>query len=95
MRSRYSAYVVGDGPYLERTWHPTTRPASVTTDRSTTWTGLEVLRVEQGGPGDLRGVVEFRAHLVDDGVAGVLHEVSRVVRTDDGWQYVRGRVGGS
>ena len=26
MRSRYSAFAVGDMPYLLRTWHPTTRP---------------------------------------------------------------------
>lgn len=26
MRSRYSAYVLGDEPYLLATWHPDTRP---------------------------------------------------------------------
>ncbi|WP_275423743.1 YchJ family protein, partial [Virgisporangium ochraceum] len=28
MRSRYSAFALGDADYLLRTWHPTTRPRS-------------------------------------------------------------------
>lgn len=97
MRSRYTAYVRGDGAHLLRTWHPTTRPARVEIDPGLVWTGLEVLRTEAGGVDDLRGVVEFRAAHADlvrgtEGpTIGVLHEVSRFVRSDDGWQYVRGR----
>lgn len=94
MRSRYTAYVLGDGGHLLRTWHPTTRPARVDHDPGLVWTELEVLRTEAGGPGDSFGVVEFRAAYtgtVRDDRPGVLHEVSRFVRTDEGWQYVRGR----
>ena len=29
MRSRYSAFVVGDAAYLLATWHPSTRPAEL------------------------------------------------------------------
>lgn len=98
MRSRYTAYVRGDGSHLLRTWHPTTRPPRVEIDPGLAWTGLEVLRTEAGSPGDAFGVVEFRAAHVSVGTGqepevGVLHEVSRFVRGDDGWQYVRGRPG--
>lgn len=91
MRSRYTAYVRGDGGHLLRTWHPTTRPARIDHDPGLEWLGLEVLRTEAGDVGDAFGVVEFRAAYVDD-EPGVLHEVSRFARTDEGWQYVRGRM---
>lgn len=94
MRSRYSAFVVG-GPdcitYLLATWHPATRPESLELDPALRWTGLEVLAAEAGGPTDRRGVVEFRAAYLRDGVPGALHETSRFRRDNDGWQYVRGR----
>lgn len=91
MRSRYTAFVRGDGGHLLRTWHPTTRPSRVDHDPGLEWVGLEVLRTEAGGPADAFGVVEFRAAYVAE-QPGVLHEVSRFVRTDEGWQYVRGRM---
>jgi SEC-C motif-containing protein len=55
MRSRYSAFAVGDADYLWRTWHPRTRPDSVTVDQGIEWTGLEI--VDSGD-----NEVEFRAH---------------------------------
>lgn len=91
MRSRYSAFAVGDGPYLLATWHPATRPDALDLDDGVRWTGLEILATEAGGPDDLRGTVEFCAHHVHDGVAGTLHEISRFRRDGGRWSYVRGR----
>jgi SEC-C motif-containing protein len=85
MRSRYSAFVMGEVDHLFRTWHPRTRPDDVSVDLRVTWTGLEVLR--SGEDGD-HGVVEFRAH--HDG--GVMHEVSRFERRAGRWFYVDGDV---
>src|SRR4051794_32684662 len=62
MRSRYSAFVLGDVPYLERSWHPSTRPRRVTVDPAQRWTGLDVVASEDGGPVDEAGIVEFVAH---------------------------------
>lgn len=94
MRSRYSAFVVG-GPgevrHLLATWHPATRPESIDLDDGLRWTGLEVLATEAGGPEDRRGMVEFRASYLREGVPGALHETSRFRRDNEGWQYVRGR----
>jgi SEC-C motif-containing protein len=88
MRSRYSAFAVGDEAYLLRTWHPSTRPAHVGLDRSRVWTGLEVLAAEGGVLTARTGTVEFRAHHRDGDDVGVQHEVSRFVREDAGWLYV-------
>lgn len=79
MRSRYTAYVVGDGAYLWRTWHPRTRPAAVDTADGPEWTGLRILEAT----GD---VVEFEAAHV----GGVLHERSRFARRGGRWMYLDG-----
>jgi SEC-C motif-containing protein len=97
MRSRYSAYVVGDADHLFRSWHPRTRPAEVAASPGLVWRGLEVLATEAGGAGDQEGVVEFRATYEAEGRTGVLHEVSRFERRAGRWMYVEGdvRVSGS
>ncbi|MEU9023603.1 YchJ family protein [Actinomadura sp. NPDC048394] len=92
MRSRFSAFAVQDEAYLLESWHPATRPERVEADPGTRWTRLEIVRTEDGGPGDGKGIVEFRAHYTSGGRDGVLHEVSRFVRHDGAWVYVRGKV---
>lgn len=87
MRSRYSAFAVGDVAYLRASWHPTTRPARLDLDPSLRWLGLEVL-FAQGGMFDTDGVVEFRAR--HD--RGVLHERSRFVHESGCWLYLDGVV---
>lgn len=84
MRSRYSAFVVGDAGYLLRTWHPATRPTSLELDPDRAWTGLEIVATEGGVLTAPSGIVEFRAHHR----AGVQHERSRFVRVDGAWTYV-------
>ena len=70
MRSRYSAFVLGDAGYLLATWHPRTRPATLDLDPDVRWTGLDVLATAGGSPLETEGTVEFRAHHVVDRVAG-------------------------
>ena len=93
MRSRYTAYAVGNGDHLFRTWHPRTRTDDAAPDPRVRWTGLDVLDVVPGGAGDAEGVVEFRAHWVsdDDGPQrrGQLHERSRFARRAGRWVYVQ------
>nr|BFF27092.1 hypothetical protein GCM10025732_50570 [Glycomyces mayteni] len=49
MRSRYSAFAVGDEPYLLRTWHPGTRPDRLDLAADArTWTGLDILDTTGG-----------------------------------------------
>jgi uncharacterized protein YchJ len=38
MRSRYSAFAVGDTAYLLRTWHPSARPPTLSLDPDLVWT---------------------------------------------------------
>lgn len=90
MRSRYSAYAVGDLDHVFRTWHPRTRPADLSLDPGTVWTGLEIVAVEEGPES---GTVEFRAHFDAPGGPGVLHERSRFEKRGGRWVYLDGENG--
>ena len=88
MRSRYSAFAVGDAGYLLRTWHPSSRPRELTLDPARQWNRLAVLETRDGGLFDATGTVRFRAIYVQDGRRGVLDETSRFVRQNGLWTYI-------
>ncbi|MGD9526789.1 YchJ family protein [Pseudonocardia sp.] len=84
MRSRYTAFAVGDTAFLHETWDPETRPRRVIADSRLRWTGLEVIGRTGGGLFEAEGTVDFRAH--HDGA--VVAESSRFRRLDGRWVYV-------
>jgi SEC-C motif domain protein len=88
MRSRYSAFAVGDAGYLLRTWHPSVRPRTLELDPDLRWTRLAVLDTHGGGLFDAAGTVSFRAVYVEDGQRGVLTETSSFARQDGQWSYL-------
>lgn len=98
MRSRYTAFVRGDMGYLEKTliarrraqFHPRQAQAW---NADVVWTGLTLLAMRDGGPGDETGVVEFVAAYVKGGEPGSLHERSRFKKQAGHWFYVDGRAG--
>jgi SEC-C motif-containing protein len=90
MRSRYSAFALGDTAYLLRTWHPDTRPKRLRLDPGQEWTRLEIAGRTGGGLLANEGTVEFRAHYQYQGQRGVLHENSRFRRVDGQWLYLDG-----
>ena len=93
MRSRYTAFVVGDVDHLLASWHPQTRPETLDLDPDTVFTRLRVLETVDGGESDETGTVAFRAHSRHDGERSTQTEVSRFVRADDGsrrWLYLDG-----
>lgn len=96
MRSRYTAFALGDAAHLERTWHPRTRPQRVEPDAALEWTGLRIVATEAGGASDVAGVVEFVASWAEpDGTTGALHERSAFARRGGRWLYVEGEVDGA
>jgi SEC-C motif-containing protein len=94
MRSRYSAFTRGDGPYLVATCARLPRPGEAEAlgawGRSVGWVGLTVEAVEGGGPGDADGVVQFTARFVEAGALVALSERSRFARADGRWRYLEG-----
>jgi SEC-C motif-containing protein len=90
MRSRYSAFAVGDPAYLLATWHPDTRPGALELDPQVRWTGLEVLSTTGGSLLAAEGTVAFRAHWRSGRSTGVQAEDSRFVREAGRWVYLDG-----
>ena len=90
MRSRYTAFVAERADYLQATWHPGTRPATLDFEPGTKWLGLEVRRHRPIS--DDRAEVEFVARYRVGGRAVRLHETSRFVREGGRWFYVDGDI---
>lgn len=88
MRSRFSAFALGDEAWLRRSWHPDTCPGDIRLAPDRRWTRLEVLSTTGGGMLDADGTVTFRAHHEQGGRSGVLEETSRFVRHGGRWVYL-------
>ena len=97
MRSRYSAYVLGNMDHIDRTFAPEVkndfdRAEAERTASEIEWLGLEVVNSSENGD---KGTVEFslRFRRRDlDGQELTQHEVSNFRRSDGHWLYVDGKV---
>ncbi len=92
MRSRYSAFALGDTAYLASTWHPRTRPAVLELDEDQRWIRLDIESSTGGGLLESTGTVEFTAYYraVENGrtVRGEQHENSRFLKEGGRWLYL-------
>ncbi|MEP6559614.1 MAG: YchJ family metal-binding protein [Nakamurella sp.] len=89
MRSRYSAFVVLDGPYLLRSWHRSTRPVTMPLDPRVQWLSLQILGRTGGTVLLDEGTVEFVArYRSPSGTSGEQHENSSFVRDSGNWFYL-------
>ncbi|MGB2110006.1 MAG: YchJ family protein [Marinobacter vinifirmus] len=87
MRSRFTAFVTGDSNYLLATWHPDTRPESLSLDGSPEWTALQIFSAGEQGA---KGLVHFRAIYRTGSGWGYLEEHSDFVKEGGHWFYVAG-----
>lgn len=91
MRSRYSAYVLGNAAYVSASWHPDTRPPALSLDEPaglrTQWLGLTVKQHTVTGP-DSAEVVFLARYRIGGGSAVRMTEHSRFVRVDGHWYYL-------
>lgn len=93
MRSRYTAFVVGNETYLAASWHSQTRPDDASAPVGVEWRRLRIRDTQAGGPDDATGVVEFIAHFrTADGQRDFLHERSEFARENGCWVYVSGDI---
>lgn len=96
MRSRYSAYVEKEIPYLRASLHPDHRKdydekSSREWAESAEWHSLQILDTVGGGPDDSEGEVEFVAAFSQQGVRQEHHERSQFARLGGSWYFVSGR----
>ncbi|WP_299896866.1 YchJ family metal-binding protein [uncultured Aquimarina sp.] len=94
MRSRYSAFVVANGDYLQHSHHSTTRPSArekksiVKWAKSVQWVKLEVLNTKEGLQNDSEGTVEFKAFYFENGSLQCIHENSKFIKENGYWVYL-------
>ena len=96
MRSRYTAFYLGNIDYLIATLHPDQRKPDdyqelANSINQTTWLGLTILNTQKGKKNDVTGIVEFEA-IYRTNEPGQLHERSRFVKADGQWFYVDGDI---
>ncbi|TRX61673.1 YchJ family protein [Carboxylicivirga sp. M1479] len=96
MRSRYTAYTLGDIDYLMRTHHVSTRPIKEKNEikkwtDSVQWMGLSILSKKDGNENDKQGIVEFKAVFIEKGMPNHIHEKSRFVKEKGLWYYKSGQ----
>ena len=91
MRSRYSAFVMCNEPYLLATWHSGRRPKSIEFDPHQKWLGLKIVDAAVTGPdaAEVEFIARFR---VGGGSATRLHERSRFLKESGRWFYVDGDI---
>lgn len=93
MRSRYSAYCLGNlGQYLFATWWPATvnnLTAEALNQKTLNWKSLTIIDKSQQGD---NAIVEFEARFThfDSEQIEVMHERSSFKRQAGQWFYVRG-----
>jgi SEC-C motif-containing protein len=95
MRSRYSAYVVGNIDYIVGTHDPerikeVDRKNTEQWSKTAEWLGLEILSTEQGTPEDEVGVVEFVARYKLSGVKVEHRERALFRKHSSRWVFVDG-----
>ena len=89
MRSRYSAYALGNTDYLRETWHAGQRPEAIDPDPELRWLGLEILAVSHGAE---TSTVEFEARFLRHGRVDAIHERSEFLREQGRWYYTSGEM---
>ncbi|MGB0467830.1 MAG: YchJ family protein [Pontibacterium sp.] len=97
MRSRYTAFSLGAVNYLINTTAPENRNPDdeailIEQVKCTNWSGLSILKTENGKSDDETGMVEFEARFEADEQTGVLHETSNFRKENGHWFYVDGEV---
>ncbi|MFK7913329.1 MAG: YchJ family protein [Pseudomonadales bacterium] len=92
MRSRYTAFVLGDEVHLRSSWDPQTCPVDIHPLEQRHWLGLAIKDCVAGTAEDETGIVEFVARYKIAGKAQRLQERSRFRKVQGCWCYVDGEV---
>jgi SEC-C motif domain protein len=95
MRSRYTAYTLGEVDYLLTSVHPESpgqadRKSTEAWAKAADWQRIEIVDRVDGGENDSQGVVEFIAHFKLKGVPQRHHERAVFKKHRDHWLYFDG-----
>ena len=93
MRSRYTAFTLGMGQYLNDSHHKTSRNEAEKESiekwaKSVKFIKLEILNSTLGNKDDTNGTVEFKAYFKQGVFKRVIHENSSFIKEDGRWYYL-------
>ncbi len=96
MRSRYSAYVKKELPYILASLHPDFRAdydekSSRAWAENAEWHGITIMNTSKGGPGDSEGEVEFAVSYTERGMKQEHHEKASFRKKDGKWFFTEGK----
>lgn len=97
MRSRYSAYVLGNIDYLAKTIPMLQRKSfdrrsAKEWSQGSEWLGLEILSTTAGEAQDSTGTVEFKARFKREGIEYCHHERAYFKKTGKRWLFIDGKI---
>ncbi|MFP4417755.1 MAG: YchJ family protein [Chitinivibrionales bacterium] len=97
MRSRYTAFVVGDVAYIHDTIDPAKRDdfdekSIQDWSKNSQWKSLTIVNTSNGTEKDTSGTVEFIARYKLEGGTREHHEVGTFGKKDDQWYYIDGEM---
>lgn len=95
MRSRYTAYVLGDVDHLMNSVHPDSpgqadRKSTEAWSKAAEWDHIEIVETEGGSENDEEGIVEFVAHFKLRGIPQKHHERAVFKKHRNKWLYFDG-----
>ncbi|MFC1705359.1 YchJ family protein [Planctomycetota bacterium] len=93
LRSRYSAYALGEVDFILESHHSSTRAEVSRSNiadwsRNSEWLGLRVLETEGGGPQDEEGSVTFSASYRQHGKTVDHTENAQFEKEDGAWRFL-------
>jgi SEC-C motif-containing protein len=96
MRARYTSYATGRIDFIEKSHAPESRAdfdrkASEKWAKESTWRGLHILAVKDGGPDDDTGIVSFVAGFSTGGQDYEHREIATFRKDKSGWLFVDGK----
>lgn len=96
MRSRYSAYVKKEIPYILASLHPDFRAdydekSSRAWAENAEWHGITIMNTTKGGTGDSEGEVEFAVSYTERGMKQEHHEKASFRKKDGAWFFTEGK----
>lgn len=96
MRARYSSYATGSIDFIKTSQAPEgldsfNRESAEKWSKESTWKGLTVVAIKNGGPTDTTGNVSFIARYASGGEDHEHHEIGIFRKEDDRWLFVEGR----
>jgi SEC-C motif-containing protein len=100
MRSRYTAYVKQDLPYLARTLHPSQRndydeQGAARWAREADWEALDIVNTAVDPANTNKGTVEFKARYRMHGISHIHHELAEFRKSGDTWYFHDGKMVGA